>query len=143
MEKKMLKKALAGSLFALLLLVIVLGVHIYIVTRPGAPDEKTISMARIDLNQDVTPADASAIGAWLYGQKGVEHVLCNPQTRIVIFTYYPVKVSADRLVQNFKSALNYPQANRYKPSAEEMKGGCPVANTSFSYKAYNFIKHII
>ncbi len=120
---------------------LVLCVHIYIVTRPKAPDTHTIVMARIDIKQDIHEDEAQKITAWLYRQNGVDHVLCNPESDIVVFTFYPIKTSADTIVHQFKSNFNY-DAARYVPSADELKGGCPVAATSMSYKTYSFIKKI-
>ncbi len=127
----------------LLVLFLVLMIHIYVATRPKPMDERAVAMARIDIHQDITPADADKIGAWLYQQKGVDHVLCNPKTAIVVFTFHPVKVSANQIVTDFKASLNYPMATRFLPNAGDLKGGCPVASNSFSYKAYKFIKNIL
>jgi hypothetical protein len=140
MKKRSIKRFLAGTGIVLLFLVMVLAVHIYIVTRPKAPDANTRIMARIDIKQDITADDASKITAWLYQQKGVDHVLCNPQSDIVVFTFFPIKTSANQIVKDFKSSLPY-KAERYIPSEADMKSGCPVASTSFSYKVYSFIKH--
>jgi hypothetical protein len=140
MKKKMIKRFLIGTGTVLLLLVMVLAIHIYVVTRPKAPDAHTRIMARIDIRQDITRDDADKITAWLYQQKGIDHVLCNPQSDIVVFTFFPIKTSADKIVKDFKSSLPY-KAERYMPSESEMKSGCPVASTSFSYKVYSFFKH--
>lgn len=136
----MIKRFLIGTGTVLLLLVMVLAIHIYVVTRPKAPDAHTRIMARIDIRQDITPDDSSKITAWLYQQKGVDHVLCNPKSNVVVFTFFPIRTSADQIVKDFKSSLPY-KAERYMPSESEMKSGCPVASTSFSYKVYSFFKH--
>lgn len=99
-------------------------------------------MARIDIKQPVTQYDANKITAWLYQQNGVDHVLCNPKSEIVVFTFSPLKANANDIAKNFKTALNYANATRYMPSVEELQKSCPVAATSFSYKAYKFIKNI-
>lgn len=142
MKKGLLKKIFitGGSIF--LLLVLVLCVHIYIVTRPKAPDAHTIVMTRIDIKQAINQDDAQKITTWLYQQNGIDHVLCNPESGIVVFTFYPIKTSADAIVSQFKTNFNYSSALRYVPSADELKGGCPVASTSLSYKTYAFIKKI-
>jgi|SRR5580692_2068150 hypothetical protein len=140
MKKKSIKRFLIGTGSVLLLLIMVLAVHIYIVTRPKAPDAHTRIMARIDIKQDINQDDANKITAWLYQQKGVDHVLCNPTSDIVVFTFFPVKTNANQIVKDFKSALPY-KAERYIPSETDMKSGCPIASTSFSYKVYSFFKH--
>lgn len=139
---KTVKKALYTSVIVLSILIVILGSHIYIVTRHKSPDSKTIVMARINFRQQITAADAERISGWLYQQKGVSHVLCNPVSRIAVFTYYPVQANADRITKDLGSALHY-SAVRYIPSADELKNGCPVATTSFTYRVYNFFKSII
>jgi hypothetical protein len=111
------------------------------VTRPKAPDAYTIAMARIDLKQSITSEDASKIGAWLNLQKGIDHVLVNPQTNIVVFTFYPIKTTAEQIVHDFKANLPY-KAERFVPTEADLQSGCPVASTSSSFKAYNFLKHL-
>ncbi len=141
MKKASLKKIVGWSLSVFAILILVLGVHIYWVTRPKAPDAHTIVMARIDFKQDLKQADADKITQWLYAQQGIDHVLCNPTTRIAVFTFFPVKNSANNIISALVSNLNY-KAVRFIPSAEDMKAGCPVAATSISYKAYHFVSSI-
>jgi hypothetical protein len=141
MKKGFSKKALLAMGMVLLLSTIVLSVHIYLVTRHKAPDANTLVMARIDLKQPITKEDASKITAWLYQQKGVDHVLCNPDSRITVFSFYPVKTSADDIVANFKYGLNY-KAERFVPSKNQVQSGCPVAATSFTYKAYKALNNL-
>jgi hypothetical protein len=141
MRKKVIKKFLIGTGSVLLLLILVLAVHIYLATRPKAPDADTRIMARIDVKQDITQDDANKITAWLYQQKGIDHVLVNPKTDIVIFTFFPITTSAGQIVKDFNASLPY-KGQRYLPTAEEMTTGCPVASTSVSYKVYHFFKHV-
>ena len=141
MTKKVIKRIFLYGFSIFLLLLVVLCVHVYIVTRPKAPDAYTIAMARIDIKQSITSEDASKIGAWLNQQKGIDHVLVNPQTKIVVFTFYPIKTTADQVVHEFKTALHY-KAERFVPTEADLQSGCPVASTSSSFKAYNFLKHL-
>ena len=141
MQNRKVIKVVKGTLLFLILSTVVLAVHIYVVTRPKAPDAHTKIMARMDIKQPVTLADASKITAWLYQQKGVDRVLVNPQSRIVVFTYYPVKTTANVVVANFVSNLNY-KAQRVTASKDDLASGCPVSNTSITYKLYNFFKNI-
>lgn len=141
MKKSQLKKIVKWTLGTFAALVLILCIHIYWVTRPKAPDAHTIVMARIDFKQPLTQTDANNITAQLYAQHGVSHVLCNPATRIAVFTFFPIQNSANSIIASLVSATHY-KAVRFMPSAEDMKAGCPVAATSFTYKAYTFIKHI-
>jgi hypothetical protein len=140
MQKRNWKRIALGVFSVFLFLVVVLAVHIYIVTRPKAPDANTRIMARIDVRQPLTAADASKITAWLYRQKGIDHVLVNPATSIVVFTFFPIKTSAGEIVGHFKSDLPY-KGDRFMPGEEAMTSGCPVAATSLTYKVYSFLKH--
>jgi hypothetical protein len=139
---RMFKRVLLGAVSVFLLLTVVLVVHIYIVTRPKAPDAHTRIMARIDIKQPINQDDANKITTWLYQQKGIDHVMCNPKTEIVVFTFFPIKTNGNQVVNDFKSNFNYNKAQRYIPTEAELKGGCPAASTSFAYKTYNFFKNI-
>jgi hypothetical protein len=142
MKKSILKKGLAIFTGIMLSLVAILCIHIYLVTRPKAPDARSLVMARVDIKQAITTDDANKITAWLYQQPGVDHVLCNPKSDIVVFTFFPARTSADNIIQNLKRDLNLANASRFMPSAEDLKSGCPVASNSISYKFYSLIKHI-
>ena len=140
MQKRKLKRIALTLLSVFLLLVMVLCIHIYVVTRPKAPDAHTRIMARIDIKQPITQDDAAKIAAWLYNQKGVDHVLVNPQSDIAVFTFAPVKNSADQIVRDFKASLPY-KAERFLPTADQMKGGCPAMATT-GYKVISFFTNI-
>lgn len=140
MKISILKKVAIWSSSIFLLLVVVLAVHIYVVTR-HKPTASTRIMARIDIKQPITPGDASRITTWFYAQQGVDHVLVNPKTDIVIFTYSPIKNNANELAENFKSTFSYENSRRFVPTEEQLDASCPAA-TSFTFRAYKFIKHI-
>ena len=140
MQKRTGKKIALTILSVFVLGVIVLSIHIYMVTRPRV-DANTRVMVRIDIRQDITQPDADAITAWLYQQKGVDHVLVNPQSDLAVFSFAPAQNSAVQIVDKFRREMRY-KADRYLPSADEMKGGCPVASTSVSYKVYAFMKQL-
>lgn len=139
MTKRFLKRLLLTSGSVILLLALILTVHIYLVTRRTPPDANTRAMARIDFKQDIDQQDSVTITKWLYEQNGVDHVLCNPSARLVVFTFRPLKTSADRIVSKFRLALPY-HAIRFMPDKEALKDGCPVAQTSITYKIYNLFK---
>ena len=142
MKKKKIKKAIIISFSVIVFLFIALCAHIYIMMKPGKPTATTVALARIDFKQDINKADADKITAWLYAQKGVQHVLCNDKTNKAIFSFYPATVNASKLTGNLSSSLQY-KAVRYIPDEKDMAKGCPYANSSFAYKIYNFINNII
>lgn len=141
MNKTSVKKVLKTAGIFLLVMIVVLGVHIYMVTRPKAPTAQTVAMARIDLSTDINNEDAAKITSWLYEQKGVDHVLCNENANLVVFTFHPLIANADIIANRLINTLHY-TGHRYVPSEAEMKGGCPVAATSVTYKVYGFFKNI-
>ena len=142
MKKRTIKRIALWGTSLFLLLVLVLAVHIYIMTRPKAPDADTRIMARIDIKQPITQEDANRITTWLYREKGVDRVLCNPANGIVVFTFAPIISNGNRIVADLQAALPY-KAERFLPSEEEMEraGGCPVAGNSLGYRVALFFKH--
>jgi hypothetical protein len=135
MKKHKFKKILWISLSIVAMLASVLAVHIYMVTRPKAPTARTKIMARFDFKQPIDKTDANTVTAWLYNQKGVDHVLCNEKSGIVVFTFYPVNANADNILMKMCSTLNY-GAVRYLPGKEALQRGCPVATGSLTSKIY-------
>jgi len=141
MKKLAIRKLLLYTFSTLLFLVLVLAVHIYMVYRPKiTPDTRV--MARIDIKQAITQDDASKISAFMAHEKGVDHYLVNPEGRIVIFTFAPIKNSGNQIVNDFKANFSY-KVERFMPSAENLKHSCPVAASSFTYKIYKAISQII
>jgi len=140
MKASFLKKLLLRGSLVLLVLITALGIHIYIVTKPGI-DAKTIAMARIDIKQPINEYDAGAIETWLSKQTGVDHVMLNRQSEIIVFTFYPVKASADKIAAQLQSTFNI-KAERFMPDASKMKNGCPAMAGSFTTKLSLFFTHI-
>ena len=116
----------------------VLSVHVYAVTHRKAEGAARV-MARIDLKQDINCEDAAAITTWLYKQKGIDHVLCNADTDIAIFTFSPTEANADEIVAQLNKATGY-KGRRYMPEQKDMMSGCPVSASSFSDKFFGFYK---
>jgi len=140
MRRKTLKKTLIISFSVLIFLFVVLCLHIYVVMKPKPASDKTIAMARIDFKQQIDQQDANKISAWLYAQKDVQHVLCNQKAGIAVFSFYPSKISADKIASDLSSALHY-KAVRYKPDEKEMAKSCPAMGSSFAYKIYSIMKN--
>lgn len=141
MKKRNWKRIALTSLCVFVLLVGVLAVHIYMVTRPRI-DANSRVMARIDIRQTIGKADADKITAWLYQQPGVDHVLVNPASAQAIFTYSPMKNDANKIAGDLRTDLAYNKAERYMPSEKEMAAGCPVMAGSVTYKVYSFFKNV-
>ena len=125
MQKRTWKRIALGALSFLLLGSTVLAIHLWWVMKPHI-DANSRIMARIDLKHPIGKADAAMITAWLYRQKGVDHVLVNPQTGIAIFTFAPGQNEGDQIAAAFVRDLPYKEAKRYLPGAAEMRGSCPA-----------------
>ena len=125
MQKRTWKRIALGVLSALLVGVVVLAVHIWWVTRPHIDGSSRV-LARIDIRQPMGQADADRITAWLYRQKGVDHVLVNPQSAIAIFSFSPLQNDGNRIAADLSNELPYKAAKRVMPSPEELKSGCPA-----------------
>jgi hypothetical protein len=93
MKTSKLKKIVIYGLSTFAFLFFVLVVHIYLVYRP-APDAFTRIMARIDIKQPISHQEANNIAGWMYKQKGVDHVVVNPESNTVIFTFFRLKPTA-------------------------------------------------
>ncbi len=126
MKKKIFKRILIAIGSVTLVYAAVLAFHIYKVTRPKIADASTYAMARIDFKQTITKEDATKISTWFSKQNGVSQFKCNPENGNAVFTFYPVKTNATKLVETFANELHY-KAVRFVPTKEEMMKGCPVA----------------
>lgn len=125
MQKRTWKRIALGVLSVFLLGVVVLAVHLWWVMNPH-PDASSRVMERIDLRQSIGRPQADAITAWLYKQKGVDHVLVNAKAAIAIFTFSPLQNDGNRIAADFRRELSYPSAQRILPTKKEMAGGCPA-----------------
>ena len=134
------KKLFKRILIVFGMLTVVLAVHIYWVTRPHPISPNKIVMARIDIKNSLNQDDADKIKTWLYQQKGVSHVLVNPQSQIAVFSFYPAKASGDQIVHNFQTSFNY-DAKRFVPTQQELDNSCPALPSSITQKISSFVKH--
>ncbi len=125
MKRKLVIKILKITGAVVIILAAVLGIHIYQVTRPPKADATTVSLARIDFKEDLSKEDSIKITSWLYNQQGVDHVYCSLDSKTAVFSFHPVNVNATDVANSLASNLNY-KAARCIPSAEALKGGCPV-----------------
>ncbi len=143
MEKRKvsLKKVAVVTGAISVLLVAILIAHIYAVTRPKSDNQNRRVMARIDFKEDISADDANKIATWLYKQKGVDHVLCNPDSDIAVFTFSSAANNADYIVDQFVSVTGY-KAARFMPDKEAMMSGCPVMADTWTGKIYNLFKRI-
>ena len=143
MKSKLLKKVAVGIGLISIILVAILGIHIYKVTRPQPIDPNAIVMARIDMHQDIDQKDADKIVTYMNTQPSVNHTYVNPVSDIVIFTFFPAKAKGDDIVKKFKIDLQYDSAVRFMPTTAQLSGGCPAgygSGGSLSSKILNIFK---
>lgn len=134
--EKLFKRIIIG--FAAMFVVLV--IHIFWVTRTKAPNPDKIVMARIDIKNSLNAQDADKIQTWLYQQKGVNHVMVNPESQTAVFTYHPAIISGDKIVQNFQTSFHY-DAKRFVPTEEDLKNGCPILPPTMTEKISAFVKN--
>ncbi|HVZ57986.1 MAG TPA: hypothetical protein VG870_15100 [Chitinophagaceae bacterium] len=140
MQKKKMIRLVRWTAGVSGLLVAALALHVYWVTRPGKPDAHTLAMARFDLPSRA-PLDSAEVMGWFSRQPGLTHALVNPRTHIAVFTYYPVRVSADSVLAHFNQAYGV-RASRVVPGEEDLLSGCPVAGTSRTYRVVQSIRRL-
>ena len=142
MKNKMTKK-IGGTIGIIsLLLVLVLGVHIYMVTRPRPIDPNAVVMARIDMHQAIDQRDADKITGYMDAQASVNHTYVNINTDKVVFTFFPAQASADDIIRKFKADLHYDNAVRFMPTPAQLGGGCPAGygSGSLTARVFNIFK---
>jgi len=142
MRNTKILKIVKYSLTIFVILLSVLAVHICWVYTSKKSDPNTKVLARIDIHQPIQAEDSARITSWMYHQRGVDHVLVNPKSRIVVFTFFPKQVDANMVVGEFRRALKI-EADRRLPTAEELKHSCPVSSSSFTYKVVQLINRFI
>ena len=143
MKNQLMKKVAIGIGSISIILVAILGIHIYKVTRPQPIDPNALVMARIDMHQDINQTDADKIVAYMNTQPCVNHTYVNPNSDIVVFTFFPAQAKGDDIVKKFKADLHYDNAVRFMPTTAQLSGGCPAgygSGGSLSSKILNIFK---
>ncbi len=121
-------------------LVLLVLLHVYLVTRPVERPANYKVMVRVDVNGNIQPEHATKIIAWLRSQPAVDHVAAISAGSPILFTYFPAKGNADAIVDRMNTVFQLP-AKRYLPTEAEMQSGCPVAGTT-ARKAISFLQNL-
>lgn len=130
--------AVALTIFLLILLV---SVHISAVTSKKKTDPHVLVMARLDIKQAISQTDAQLITTWLYQQKGVDHVFVNPDSKIAVFTFFPLIADADQIALHFSASLPY-KAQRFRPDSGALRSGCPAGFAKPALSITTYIKQL-
>lgn len=125
MKSVLQKKWLFGLLLLFVALNLLLGAHIYWVTRPHQPDAQTLVLVRLDFPKPITASERPDMLQWFNRQPGIHKSVCEPPNQQLVFGYYPAQTNANQVVQDFNAHFNQ-SARRYLPSTQQMKSGCPI-----------------
>lgn len=136
-------KLVIGSIFSIiLLLVVVLVVHIA-TAKPVELDNATMQISRIDFNEPLDSLKSKEIHRNLKSIDGVKNIKIVPEKGVVVYFHDNRIVNSDQVFKQLSSKGNY-KAERFVISDElAAKKVCPAMNTdSFSYKFSRGIQRI-
>lgn len=136
-------KLVLGSIFSIvLLLVVVLVVHIA-TAKPVEVDNATMQISRIDFNEPLDSLKSKEIHRNLKSIDGVKNIKIVPEKGIVVYFHDNRIVNSEQVFTQLSAKGNY-QAERLVVSDETAaKRVCPAMNTdSFSYKFSRGIQRI-
>jgi hypothetical protein len=143
MKNLLLKRLLiaAGSIF--LLLVLILFVHIYQVTRPTQDqDLRARQLSRIELTEKLDTEGERSLMKDLTSMKGIAIAKLSKTENAVIYELDPTVQSTDKVVSKL-SKNGYP-VKKFELSKEQQGKGCPVIDkSSVTYKVGSFFQSII
>lgn len=127
MKKNKLYRGLLILGSSILVLLIVLQVHIYLVTRDKNDDKRIRQLARIDFIQEVDSALANSIKNKMLQMPGVDAGYFNVAEKVFIYSFNPKIQNADCLFISLMSNGNY-LATRYRADEKGVASGCPIGN---------------
>ena len=136
-------KLVIGSIFSIiLLLVVVLVVHIA-TAKPVELDNATMQISRIDFNEPLDSLKSKEIHRNLKSIDGVKNTKIVPEKGVVVYFHDNRIVNSEQVFTQLSSKGNY-KAERFMISDElAAKKVCPAMNTdSFSYKFSRGIQRI-
>lgn len=142
-NKTLLKKIAiwTGSIFSLL--VVVLVVHIYLVTRPSTPlPNHNVYLSRIDFKESVDSLEANRIMNHVRTLEGIANAYFNIPAGTLVYGYKKGTQSPEKVYQEV-SKFTTLKAERLIISEEDMAKGCPAFDkSSFTYKFGEFVKNV-
>jgi hypothetical protein len=136
----MWKKLIIGVIGIFALLVLVLAVHIYQVSRPKEGGIPSIALSRIDFPQGIDSLEAVSIQTHFSKLEGIRDFRINATSGHVVCLYDNKIWQASDLVDkiNFNFSLS---AELYRPPAAMLTQSCPVIDkSSLTYKLGTFFQ---
>ncbi len=134
MKKKVIKiAAWTGSI--LLLLLVVLVVHIYMVTRPRQYDNNNLQLSRIDFKQPVSADEAAKIRHFVAAMPGVDNAMFNQHDQTLVYGFNTGLQNSANVYKQLMAFGHY-SAKAFVPDATQLASGCPMGkgNDGFVYK---------
>ncbi len=144
MKNKLIKLTI-WTTAAASLLIIVLGVHIYLVTSPKE-ENPTASwqLARIDIQErtPLSPLVAKEVKKTLKAIKGVKRVVVNSEHANAVIGFNPKSQSSRAIYEQF-SKQSLIAATLYTPTEKQLAAGCPaIDKTSITYQVGSFFQEV-
>lgn len=135
MTKKFWKRLLIGVGSTFLLLVAVLFVHIWMVTRPKPGDDQRVrQLARIDFQQELTPKVRAELVKDFKAMEGTRTFRFNPDEKAMVYEIDPEIQSTEAVYQNLVVSNDF-KAKKYAVPVAMKSGGCPaIDKNSFTYR---------
>ncbi|GMQ27839.1 heavy-metal-associated domain-containing protein [Algoriphagus confluentis] len=138
----MIKKIILTAGSIVLVLLVVLGVHIYQVTGKGMSDGPNWSMGKIEVSPDLDSTRVEAVQEEYLQRPYIRAFRINREQGHFILLYDRKQVSGDELAGELGEKLQV-SASLYRPSAEELASSCPaIPKDSFTYQLGSLFQSI-
>ncbi|WP_338793054.1 hypothetical protein V9L05_11800 [Bernardetia sp. Wsw4-3y2] len=130
-----------ASIFSVLMVVLV--VHIYLVTRPKAPlPSEQIFLSRIDFEKSVDSLEAIRIMNHVQAMKGITSAHFNHEAGLFAYGYQK-GLQTPEAVHEEVTKFTTLKSKRHIVSEEDLAKGCPAFDkSSFTYKFGEFVKNV-
>lgn len=138
----MIKKILLTAGSIVLVLLVILGVHIYQVTGKGASKGPNWSMGKIEISDQPDTARLKEVQDEYLDRPYIRAFRVNRQQGHFILLYDRKQISGDELAKDLGEKLQI-NAALYRPSAEELASSCPaIPKDSFTYQLGSLFQSI-
>lgn len=126
--KTILKWTTIGVVSSFLLFSLVLGMHIYDVTRPHAfSHTRHIEIGRIDFSDTVDVQSVQDIKSFIRKIEGVNHVYYNEADNILVYGFSSESTNAAEVFDKAKLGFDF-DGELYQVTEEKLASSCPVVD---------------
>src|SRR5882672_7472218 len=125
MKRKKVLRITLWSASVLFVLLMVLGIHIYLVTGNKSNYGNPRQLSRIDFKEPVNPAEADKIRSYVSHLEGVQGTYFNMANGILVYAFDPGRQSS---LNVFNGLIHYGhyKAERYTVDESTAQTGCPA-----------------